>query len=50
MGIVMLGTVLFWFLPGNLGARNWYRGEIKTRLEFDSVSSPNFSMCGEARH
>ena len=38
VGIVMLGTVIFWFLPGGLGARNWYRGEIKTaRVEFDSV-------------
>lgn len=38
VGIVMLGTVIFWFLPGGLGARKWYRGEIKTaRVEFDSV-------------
>ncbi len=38
VGIVMLGTVIFWFLPGSLGARNWYRGEIKTaRVGIDSV-------------
>ena len=38
VGIVMLGTVISWFLPGGLGARNWYRGEIKTaRVQFDSV-------------
>ena len=38
VGIVMLAALLFWFLPFGLGARRWFRGEIKTaRLPFDSV-------------
>ena len=40
VGIVMVATLLFWFLPFGLGARRWYRGDIKTaRIPFDSVCS-----------
>ena len=39
VGIVMLAALLFWFLPFGLGARRWFRGEIKTaKIPFDSVS------------
>ena len=38
VGIVMLAALLFWFLPFGLGARRWFRGEIKTaKIPFDSV-------------
>ncbi|CAK0783725.1 hypothetical protein CVIRNUC_006924 [Coccomyxa viridis] len=37
VGIVMLAALLFWFLPFGLGARRWFRGEIKTaKIPFDS--------------
>ena len=38
VGIVMLGIFIFWFLPGGLGARRWYRGDRKTaKIGIDSV-------------
>ena len=45
VGIVMLAALLFWFLPFGLGARRWFRGEIKTaKIPFDSVCLN--SHCG----
>ena len=50
VGIVMLAALLFWFLPFGLGARRWFRGEIKTaKIPFDSVrlrfSQLSFTLC-----
>ena len=49
VGIVMLAALLFWFLPFGLGARRWFRGEIKTaKIPFDSVCPTmhlHFLLC-----
>ena len=54
VGIVMLAALLFWFLPFGLGARRWFRGEIKTaKIPFDSVRLRfpqfNFTSCCACR-
>ena len=42
VGIATLAAIFFWFLPGGLGARSWYRGKIETaNLAFDSVRGPH---------
>lgn len=46
VGIVMLATLLFWFLPFGLGARRWYRGDIKTaKIPFDSVCPDSCTLA-----
>ena len=30
VGIVLVGTIVTWFLPCGLGARYWFRGELHT--------------------
>ena len=50
VGIATLAAIFFWFLPGGLGARYWYRGKIETaRIGFDSVRAPPVVSRGIAR-
>ncbi len=51
VGIVLMGIVIFWFLPGGLGARRWYRGERKTaKIGIDSVRQLYPSLASLIAH